>query len=117
MNSLSSMGVAWYTPENWRKLQAVTDEDDLCTYKDYLHRVTEQIEGYEAQGFAVTKMLIDVPHMIAWCQRHGLRINKNKSRAAYGAMLLAADGDRTELDPKGFEDPNGELDSVRINQS
>ena len=81
MSSLSGMGMAWYTPEHWRKLQAVTEEGDLCTYEDYLHKVAEQIEGYEAQGFVVTKVLVDVPHMIAWCQRHGLRIDPGESRA------------------------------------
>ena len=116
MTSLSALGMAFYTPENWRKLQAVTDEGDLCSYEDYLHRVEEQIKGYEAQGFVVTKVLVDVPHMIAWCKRQGLRINKSKSRATYGAMLLAADGDRNEMDRKAFEDPNGELDGVSINQ-
>lgn len=97
MNSLSAMGISWFTPENWRALQAVA-EDDLCaTYEEFVRQTTKSIHEYEAQGQAVTKVMIDVPHMVSWCKRHGLRVN-SKSRAAYGAMLLAADGDRGELD-------------------
>jgi hypothetical protein len=35
--------------------------------------------------------------MVAWCRRHGYELN-SRGRATYGAMLLAAGGDRTALD-------------------
>ena len=97
MSSLSAMGISWFTPAGWRELQAVAEDELADTYEAFVRQTEKSIKEYEAQGYAVTKVLIDVPHMTAWCQRHGLRVNSS-SRAAYGAMLLAADGDRNELD-------------------
>ena len=97
--SLSSIGMSWYTPDNWRALQAVA-EDNLCsTYEEFVRQTNDSIRDYEAQGETVTKVLIDVPHLVSWCKRHGLRVNSD-ARSAYGAMLLLADGDRSELDHK-----------------
>jgi hypothetical protein len=101
------LAMAWYTPASWRQLQeAVGAGDD--SYEEFVRRVDEQIRLFAARGIVVEKMLIDVPHMLAWCKRHGYGVNDSKGRATYGAMLQMADRDLAELDRMDFEDGSKE---------
>jgi hypothetical protein len=96
------MGMAWYTPESWRELQAVA-EGPLCgSYGEFVAYATEQVRAFEARGIKVDKYPVDVAHMAAWCKRHGYRLN-SKGRSIYGAALLAAGRDRAKLDKTPFE--------------
>ena len=66
MSSLSAMGISWFTPAGWRELQAVAEDELADTYEAFVRQTEKSIKEYEAQGYAVTKVLIDVPHMTAW---------------------------------------------------
>ena len=99
------VGMAWYTPESWRKLQAVTEGlRPVCdSYDDFVGRAEEIIRVWTKDGITVEKAPVDVAHMAAWCKRHGLKLD-SRGRAIHGSVLLTAGGDREELDRMGFED-------------
>jgi len=42
-------------------------------------------------------MYIDVDHMVAWCKRHGYRVD-SQGRTVYGCMLTCHDGELFDLD-------------------
>jgi hypothetical protein len=87
---LKGIAVAWYTPESWRQLQAVS-AIDLGSYEDFVRKANRQIRDIEARGTTTTKFTIDIDHMAAWCRHHGYAIDVS-SRAAYGSMLACNDG-------------------------
>jgi hypothetical protein len=105
---MSDVAMAWFTPTSWCELCAVAEDELAGSYEAFVHNATAKIAAFEAQGFAVTKVPIDVPHLVAWCTRHGLHVD-SKSRAAYGAAPISVDGDRNALDRMGLEGRSGSL--------
>jgi hypothetical protein len=100
---VNKIAMAWFSPESWRQLEAVSDAAVCGSYEEFLRHATEMVRAFEAEGIEVEKHFLDVPHMVAWCRRWGYRID-SKGRAAYGSALLAAGGDPAELDRRGFVD-------------
>jgi hypothetical protein len=83
------MGVAWYTPEAWRKLCAHPEAKIQKTYSEYLRSYDRVIAGYAAHGIRVVKLPIDIAQMAEWCHAHGYEID-GKGRAVFGSALMAA---------------------------
>lgn len=100
---ISKMGVAWYTPNSWRELQAVAEGPLASSYDEFVRRANVAAGEWKAKGIEVEKQLIDVAHMVAWCKRHGYRVD-SRGRSAYGAALSLANGDTAELDKMPVED-------------
>jgi hypothetical protein len=100
--NLAEVGMAWFSPASWEQLRAVAEDELTGSYDDFVRKVERQMRAFEARGFTVAKVVVDVPHMVAWCRRHGLRVTST-SRAKYGAALLAAGGDRDALDRMPLE--------------
>ena len=94
---IECMGMAWYTPESWRRLEAIADGELCDTYEDFVRKATRMIRGFEAQGITVEKFLINIDHMVAWCRRHGLSVD-GRARSAYGAILTMHGGVPFDLD-------------------
>ncbi len=88
---IEAAGVAWYTPETWRRLQAVAG-DVLCGYDEYLRRTEQLMRGFEVQGIKAKKVAVDVDHLLAWCKAHGFSISDSRTRSASGATLVAHGG-------------------------
>jgi hypothetical protein len=94
---IKGSGVAWYTPASWRQLQAVAG-DTLCTYAEFKRKTEAIVCGFGVRGIKAQKVAIDVDHMAAWCKRHSYPIGASSSRSAYGAVLMAMNGELFDLD-------------------
>jgi len=90
-------GMGWYTPESWAQLQAVAEDTLAGSFDDFVQNATQLAQEMEAQGIKVEKMYIDVDHMVAWCKRHGYRVD-SQGRTVYGCMLTCHDGELFDLD-------------------
>ena len=92
-----TMALAWYSPETWRQLAAISEAHIEKNYRDFVRTFESMAREFAVQGVVVEKVIIDVDHMLAWCHRHGYEIDST-GRATYGAMLQAAGGDPKVLD-------------------
>jgi hypothetical protein len=45
------------------------------TYSEFVRKCERLIADFEAQGFRVEKVAVDVGPMIEWCHRHGYEID------------------------------------------
>jgi hypothetical protein len=97
MSADAAMGLAWYSPEAWRRLEAMPEPRIEKSYQRFVRNFEAMAREFAAQGYAAKRIPIDIDHMVAWCHRHGYEID-TKGRATYGALLLAAGGDPVALD-------------------
>lgn len=101
--------LAWYSPESWRQLEEAVQAAGLPrtilspTYEEFVSMFDATVRRFEDAGIAYEKVVIDVPHMVEWCKRWGLKLN-NMGRTKYGAALSLCEGDRNELDRLDFSD-------------
>jgi hypothetical protein len=100
---------AWYSPESWRQLEEAIAAAGMPrnmladSYAEFIAAFDSFAREFERHGVPVEKLPIDVPHMVSWCERWGLRIDAT-GRAKYGAALALADGDTADMDAHGFVD-------------
>jgi hypothetical protein len=83
------MGMAWYTPATWRKLQAIPEAKIEMTYPQFVRKAECMIAGFEARGVRVVKVPVDVAQMVEWCRRHGYEVD-NTGRTIFGLALTTA---------------------------
>ena len=100
---------AWFTPASWVQLEEAIAAAGMPktvladSYEDFVSAFGRFARGFEERGIRVDPMPIDVPHMVAWCARWGLRID-SVGRTKYVAALAMAGGDLAEVDRRPFVD-------------
>ena len=101
--------LAWYSPESWRQLEEAVQAAGLprtmlaATYEEFIAMFDDVARRFRDEGIAYEKVTIDVPHMVKWCKRWGIKPD-SMGRAKYGAALSLSGGAREELDRREFED-------------
>ena len=70
-------GVAWYTPENYERLLAVTSERSARhdTHSEWLASATQTLDELRKQGLALVKVQIDVDELAQWCREKNYAVN------------------------------------------
>jgi len=88
-----SIGVAWYRPEQWSLLRALSSDPEELeqTHGEWLAVATKNIEDLRKRGIEVRKMDVDVLEMAAWCQREGRPLD-GEARATYVADKMRTEG-------------------------
>ena len=83
------IAVAWYRPEQWERLHAVSvDVDDLeQTYDEWLLKAEIALADLRKKGFFVQKIEIDIEELVKWCKSRQLPID-GAARSAYAAEKL-----------------------------
>jgi hypothetical protein len=100
---------AWYEPQSWVLLEAAIAAAGMPktmlvgSYEDFVSAFDCFVREFARQGIRVEPTPIDVPHMVAWCARWGLRID-SVGRTKYVAALAMAGGDLAEVDRRPFVD-------------
>jgi hypothetical protein len=77
---------AWFTPDQWSILkETAADPEGLHdTYAEWLEAATQKFEEFQAMGFDVCKLDVDVAKLIQWCAGRGIP-NDGKSRSQFAA--------------------------------
>jgi hypothetical protein len=100
---------AWYEPQSWALLEAAIAAAGMPktmlvgSHEDFVSAFDCFAREFARQGIRVEPTPIDVPHMVAWCARWGLRID-SAGRTKYVAALAMAGGDLAEVDRRPFVD-------------
>lgn len=100
---------AWFTPASWVQLEEAIAAAGMPktvladSYEDFVSAFDCFVREFARQGIRVEPTPIDVPHMVAWCARWGLRID-SAGRTKYVAALAMADGNLAEVDRRPFVD-------------
>ena len=100
---------AWFTPASWVQLEEAIAAAGMPktvladSYEDFVSAFDCFVREFTRQGIRVEPTPIDVPHMVAWCARWGLRID-SVGRTKYVAALAMAGGDLAEVDRRPFVD-------------
>jgi len=82
------IGLAWYTPEQWRRMRDTADDvDDLeATYEEWLAQAERAEKEIAADGHQVERVMLDVDELMAWLNETGRRAT-GASRLVYALEL------------------------------
>ncbi|NRF72453.1 hypothetical protein HLB44_36440 [Aquincola sp. S2] len=85
-----SVGVSWYTEEEWQKVKAAATDADLfeATYSEWVAMVEESIKNMLVAGIIAEKVPIRADELLAWCLAHG-KNNEAASRAQFVSEMGA----------------------------
>ncbi len=83
------LGVAWYKPEQWKRLREVCEDRDNIedTFDEWQVNAEKGIRIMRSQGAIPQKVLFDVEEFLAWCSVKGLPHN-GESRSEFTAWLM-----------------------------
>jgi hypothetical protein len=75
MMKVTTIGVAWYRPEDWAALKSMfVDSDKLQeNYQDWLHDAEELEKDLSEAGHLVKRVHLDPKTFPGWCTLRGLR--------------------------------------------
>ncbi|NOX90196.1 MAG: hypothetical protein GXO77_14345 [Calditrichaeota bacterium] len=70
MKRKSLLGFVWFTREEWEKMHRIAVDPERLenTYEEWKRMVTDAIEEFEAQGYSIVKVSIDVNEFLRWCK-------------------------------------------------
>ncbi len=87
--SPTPVGVAWYQPDQWQKLLAVSvDKDKLEeTYEEWMQEAERVIQELRRQGLHIVKVDVSVEELVAWCRKKKIPMN-GEARSMYVAHKL-----------------------------
>jgi hypothetical protein len=85
---MNAVGMGWYTPEAWARLEAMPEARIQKSYEDFVHGFEWLAREVQAQGFEIVQIRIDIDQMVSWCHRHGYAVD-SAGRAAYGVARQA----------------------------
>jgi len=82
-------GVAWYKPDQWHKLLAVSvDKDKLEeTYDEWKQGAERVVKELRRHGLYIVKVDVDVEELVAWCQKKKIPVD-GEARSTYAAHKL-----------------------------
>lgn len=88
--SISSIGLAWYSREQWEALTKIEpNRSDLDgTYEEWEIQATKTLQMLADQGVHAVKVDMDVEALVEWCQSEDRQPDR-KSRAAFVSYLLS----------------------------
>ena len=96
MSTDSAVGLGWYSPSAWKRLEAIPEAGIQKSYREYV-RAVERIEReFAARGIRTQRLTVDTDQMIAWCHRNGYEIDEGRS--VYGTVLAMAQSNPEALD-------------------
>ncbi|HCF60771.1 MAG TPA: hypothetical protein DFS52_22570 [Myxococcales bacterium] len=84
--------LAWYKRNQWPRLREMSAEPDrlAATYDEWLVDAKGQLQELRAQKIAVSRVVVDVEELLAWCERQGRKVEP--AAAAEFAASLAQQG-------------------------
>lgn len=87
-----TVGVAWYTEEDWAQLKTIFDDADSlpARYADWLALAELSLEALKYQGLKACKVYITPDDFTAWCAHRGLRKNALARMQYANAMIATA---------------------------
>jgi len=82
-------GIAWYAPEQWKRLLDLAEDRETLeeTHAQWRVDAEELLSHMQAQGALVRRVPVDVEAMQAWCREQGLPFT-SAGRANYVSFLL-----------------------------
>ena len=94
-DSNTRIAFAWYKPEQWDQLRAVSVDRDRLedTYTEWVSGAESSFEDYRANGLDIFKIIIDVNELVAWCKKEGREID-SAARSELAAIKLKELEDR-----------------------
>ena len=85
----SPVGVAWYEPDQWQQLLAVSVDGDKLeeTYDEWVQDAERVIKELRRQGFHVVKVRVKIDELVAWCRKKKIPVN-GEARSQFAAFKL-----------------------------
>jgi hypothetical protein len=80
----SCVALAWYRPEEWKKLRAVAVDGLEATYEEWVAHAEMALREAVAAGLDVVKVPVAVGDLVAWCAAEGLAVD-GQARARFAA--------------------------------
>ena len=70
------VGVAWYQPDQWQKLLAVSVDHDKLedTYEEWRQEAERVIQELRRQGLNIVKVDVHVDELVAWCRKKNMPV-------------------------------------------
>lgn len=83
------MALAWYKPNQWRRLREISEDRDQLeeTFGEWQVNAEKAMKDYLDNGTALMKVTVDIEELLHWCNEHDLKVN-GASRSRYVSWLL-----------------------------
>jgi len=95
-NSNTKIAYAWYKPEQWHQLRAVSIDRDRLedTFEEWATMAEASLANiHKASGLNTFKIIIDVNELVAWCKKEG-KVIDGAARSELAAIKLKELDDR-----------------------
>jgi hypothetical protein len=78
------VGVAWYSPSQWKRLKEVSAEPEKLhpTYRKWVEAFERTMGELTERGLKTTKVRVDISELQKWCGHKKLRID-GEARSQY----------------------------------
>ena len=78
------VGVAWYSPSQWKRLREVSADPDQLeqTHREWVATYERATRELAAQGLTMVKVPVEVSELEKWCRERNLAIDGG-ARAQY----------------------------------
>lgn len=85
----STIGVAWYRPEQWETLRnASVDKDNLEeTHAEWLMEAERVVKQLRQQGIRVIKVDVEISDLMLWCESQKIPLD-GEARIKYTTFKL-----------------------------
>jgi hypothetical protein len=85
----SSIGIAWYTREQWLKLRTAASDPEVmdATYEEWFRSASQTLDDLADRGMVPEQVFIDVDELSRWCREH-TRPNDMAARADFAARKV-----------------------------
>jgi len=83
------VGVAWFEPDQWEYLKAVSVDSTILepNYEDWRSNIEKTIQEMRAGGLPIQKVHIDVHDLVDWCKAEDIQVDGN-ARSEFAAYKL-----------------------------
>lgn len=87
------IGVAWYTPEDWKAVKQMSEDGDKLhdSYQEWLLDARRREKTLRNEGHEAERVLIDPAKLKAWCMLRGARIDAS-ARSKFVSEFLQSRG-------------------------
>lgn len=80
------LAVAWYSPEDWRRLREVAVDPEVLEteYEEWVATANSALREIREAGLSAVKVQVNIDELISWCEEQGLALD-GQARARYAA--------------------------------
>jgi len=89
-NQHSSVGIVWYTKEEWQKMKEMSSDAEIFenSFKEWEQMANKSLLDLKATGIIAKRVFIKADEFIVWCKIYSLPLDAS-SRSKYITEIMS----------------------------